>query len=314
MLTSPLVFSPENVPRVWGGKSIAERFGRPSLASYVGESWELHGGLTVEAPEGRGTLDELVDRYGERLLGSHCAGLKAFPLLTKWLDCQSWLSVQVHPDDRLAREFTGDPQSRGKTEAWFVCDSRDGAEVFHDFQAGLDPLELQHLEGEAILPFLRKLAVLPGSLLYTPAGTVHALGPGLLIYEVQQQSDLTYRLYDWGRERPIHPKQAWRCILEANVQPGRGRVVHGRACQEQLSCPYFQIRVIRAPETVQVQEQTFVVVVSTGFSGYLKGGFGRFDIAPGQTILLPANLGQVDLCSEEVEAQFLLIDIPGVQS
>jgi mannose-6-phosphate isomerase len=254
----------------------------------IGESWEVYGPLTVrDGPLAGRTLDSLVEEFGNDLLGSRGNPRESFPLLTKWLDCRDWLSVQVHPDDALAQELTGDARQRGKSEAWYVAQADPQARLIHGLKDSVAfHAEIDTLEGDAILKHLRYLSPESGSLLFTGAGTVHALGPGFLIYEIQQSSDLTYRLYDWGRDRPIHPEPSKRCMKEArstpSVQDAGG-----------LRCRYFEIEVVDRDGDLRLDGESFAIVAAVQGAWRLNGEFDPFNLAFGESALLPANLGQV---------------------
>lgn len=286
-LDRPIVLTPKAEPRVWGGRRLADDLGRSLPEGAIGESWELHGDLPVADGPLRGrTLDSLVAEFGARLLGRRGAEESSFPLLTKWLDCRDWLSVQVHPDDPLSRELTGEAGQRGKSEAWFVAAVDDGARLIHGLRPGVGPAELDAAEGDAMLDLLGYVEPSRGDLLFTGAGTVHALGPGFLIYEVQQSSDLTYRLYDWGRDRPIHPAESLRCVKEA-VPPSFEQDDSG------LRCRYFEIASLRQASDVEVSAESFVILAAVEGEWELDGAFGSLNLAYGDTVLLPAGLGTV---------------------
>ena len=293
VLDRPLFLEPKAEYRVWGGRRLHDDLGRQLPDGTHGESWEIHGDLRVaEGPALGRTLDSLVAEFGQQLLGSRAdAAEKTFPLLTKWLDCRDWLSVQVHPDDPLSRELTGDHSQRGKSEAWYVAQVEPDAQLIHGLADGTSASALLAADGKAMLPLLGYQTPDQGSLLYTGAGTVHALGPGFLIYEVQQSSDLTYRLYDWERDRPIHPAESKRCILES-VSPPCQQTPQG------LICPYFEIEILTAPQTLTVEEESFTILAAVEGAWELSGDFGRHDLTYGQTVLLPAALGRVTLEGE----------------
>ena len=287
----PLVLTPKPETRVWGGRRIAELFGRELPPGPIGESWEIHGDLSVAqgALAGR-TLDSLVAEYGVRLLGRRGKGESSFPLLTKWLDCKDWLSVQVHPDDRLARELTGSADARGKSEAWYVAQVDPNARLIHGWKAGT-PTNPDRLDNDGILQLVEQRSPAPGSLLFTGAGTVHALGPGFLIYEAQQSSDLTYRLYDWGRDRPVHPEESWRCISEVSS-------IAVRQDKSKVSCRYFEIETINDACELDLQGESFAILAAVQGAWQLEGEFGAMALAYGDTVLLPAHLGAVSLAGQ----------------
>lgn len=288
-LDHPLSLTPLAAERVWGGRRIADLFGRDLPEGPIGESWEIHGDLPVVAGPFQGrTLDSLVSEFGAELLGQRGDPSRSFPLLTKWLDCKDWLSVQVHPDDRLAMSLTGSSAQRGKSEAWYVVCRDEDATLIHGLREGVDAKQVAGVEDASLLEMVRQLSPQPGELLFTGAGTIHALGPGFLIYEIQQSSDLTYRLYDWGRDRPVHPMESSRCLLEA-VSPPCTQDATG------LQCPYFEIEVLEGPQSLHLSGESFAILAAVEGSWRLGGSFGELRLELGDTILLPAHLGEVRL-------------------
>jgi mannose-6-phosphate isomerase len=175
-----------------------------------GESWELHDSAIISNGGLKGrSLGDVLQEYGQAIVGLGNDPTKGFPLLAKFLDAQDWLSVQVHPNDDQAAQLEGEP--RGKTEAWVILESAPDAELV----IGLTPNTSRQtitdaIQSSTLEDYLVKARVSAGDVLFIPAGTVHAIGPGTLIYEIQQSSDTTYRLYDWGRmgldgqPRPLH--------------------------------------------------------------------------------------------------------------
>lgn len=289
VLDTPVFLEPRIVPRVWGGDRISSEFGRPLEAEPIGESWEIHGDLKVKDTDK--TLNQFMAAHGDHLVGRSIDPSGGFPLLTKWLDCRAWLSVQVHPDDLLAREFTGNSEARGKTEAWYVHRAADDSELIHGLADGVLPKQLEGLKGEAILPLLNTIKPEQGTLLHTPAGVVHALGPGNLIYEVQQSCDLTYRFYDWGRGREIHAERALKCLKSA--QSG-----FGVAMSDKLICPFFEMELIREKRDWRVSEHSFEILAATSEPVQLSWESGSATLEPGQSVLLPAVLGKVSVAGE----------------
>jgi len=196
----PLLLDSTLHVKVWGGQKLGTEMGKNLTedAPY-GESWELHDSSVVlnGAHEGK-TVSDLIVEYGNALIGTQFDPSEGLPLLVKLLDATQWLSVQVHPDDEQARELEGDP--RGKTEAWIILATEPDAKLV----IGVNPGTSQEAMADAIKngkleDMLEYATVQPGDVLYMPANTVHAIGPGILLYEVQQSSNVTYRLYDWGR-------------------------------------------------------------------------------------------------------------------
>jgi len=192
--------------RVWGGT----RLGAPTAAGPIGEAWVAGPTSRLPGPPGAAgpTLDELASRLGRELVGRASPWPDRFPLLVKLVDTAEWLSVQVHPDDATARRLAG-PGAVGKTEAWFVLDAAPGAELLVGIRAGVPAEQVRAaIGGGGLTALLERVAPSPGDTILVPAGTLHAVGPGVFLYELQQPSDLTYRADDWGRpatpQRPLH--------------------------------------------------------------------------------------------------------------
>ncbi|GAC1436881.1 MAG: class I mannose-6-phosphate isomerase [Chloroflexota bacterium] len=234
----PMLIEPRYVETLWGGHNLAHKLGKPAPAGKaVGESWEIYEENTVANGALAGqTIGALRVALGRDLMG-HVPPDNLFPLLTKLIDAQQVLSVQVHPDDRFAREHEHKPY--GKTECWYIIDVAPGATLTYGFSRDMTPDAYTRLVAEGALDgVLRPLAVRPGDVVYLPAGTVHAIGAGILLYEVQQTSDVTYRIYDWnrrdaaGKARELHVEQArqvldyhrgTRGVVTPLEQPGSGR-------------------------------------------------------------------------------------------
>ena len=225
----PMKFIPIFKERIWGGNRIKTVLGLdPGEMPACGEAWMLSGLEDDDSVVANGflegnTLSELTEVYMGDLVGEAVYqrfGCQ-FPLLFKWIDAETDLSVQVHPDDELAMEREG---CLGKTEMWFVREARPGSRLICDFKDGVTKdVYLRALQDHRIERVLQPYKVQEGEAYYLPAGTVHALGAGLLVAEIQQSSDITYRIYDWdrkdsaGKERPLHVVEA----MEALTFPGQ---------------------------------------------------------------------------------------------
>lgn len=186
--------------KVWGGRKLATLLDKrlPDDQPY-GESWELHDTSMVANGAHRGkSLGELARLLGADLIGAGNDPADGMPLLAKFIDAGQWLSIQVHPDDTQAKALEGEP--RGKTEAWVVLHADPGAWLVIGLQPGTTAQQMTRaIQSNRLEALLVYAEVSPGDVLYIPANTVHALGPGILVYEIQQSSDTTYRLFDWGR-------------------------------------------------------------------------------------------------------------------
>lgn len=274
--------------RVWGGN----RFTTADDGEPIGEVWSVwEGNRIVGGPHAGRTLGELAVDAGPDLLGPRARG--GFPLLIKLLDTREWLSVQVHPDDNHAAQLEGVGMV-GKTEAWHILDTEPDARIV----AGLDGVP----DGDALAALLRRgdltdcLAyrdVSAGQTFFIPAGTIHALGPGVLVYEVQQSSDITYRVFDWNRPvaagRALHVEQTLRVADPTALAAER---------KLPLRCHYFELARIRGPSTVATEGSFHAVTVIEGTAELIAAGVSsgmvRFD-----TVVVPACVASYELRGEE---------------
>ncbi len=213
----PYKFQPIYVEKIWGGRNLQRLFGRELPGGKnIGESWELtdiNEGTSEVAngPATGTTLTDLTRQLGEKLLGSTRATADVrFPLMLKYLDANDILSLQVHPDPDAARQIGGGAQT--KTECWYVLESRDGF-IYKGLREGVGPDEFRRaVETDTVKEVVRRVDVKAGDFHYLPAGTVHALGKGVVVAEVQIPSYTTYRVTDWGRGREIHLERSMQCI------------------------------------------------------------------------------------------------------
>jgi len=301
MTLYPLLMNPTLHTRVWGGRALETRYHKPlpTHAPY-GESWELHDTTPVAngALAGRSIID-LTRTYGADLIGADADPALGFPLLVKLLDCNDWLSVQVHPDDALAGKLEGEP--RGKTEAWILLAAAPGAQIVVGIEPGTDAAGLDAAIRENRLePLLSYQTVSAGDVVYMAAGTVHALGPGVLVYEIQQSSDQTYRLYDWGRmgldgkPRPLHIEKSLRAA-RLGIKPPMSRLEDTASGGVVLGGAYFETsrHVLTGGEQVlDTGKRRFHALTCT--DGLLTVHWDDSQpvlFSAGQTVLIPACLG-----------------------
>ena len=214
----PLRFHPVFRQYIWGGRRLGSVFGKPiGEGDDYAESWEVvdHGNDQSVVREGDltdKTLNELVANHTAELLGDAGKEATQFPLLLKLLDCNRDLSIQVHPNDQQASQL--EPPDLGKTEAWYILDADPGAKLYVGLREGVDANQFEAAVADgSVADCMQTLSPAPGQAILIPAGTVHALGSGLLVAEIQQSSDTTYRLFDWnrlgadGQPRPLHVGQ-----------------------------------------------------------------------------------------------------------
>ncbi|MEZ4622670.1 MAG: type I phosphomannose isomerase catalytic subunit [Caldilineaceae bacterium] len=255
----PLTFDPVFKDYPWGGRNLEVKLGRTIPDGIVAESWEIaahpNGSSVINngALTGK-TLSDALTRWGIDLVGSNseqALELGKFPLLIKLLDANRWLSVQVHPNDEYGLAHEGE---LGKTEMWVVIDAEPGAEIIYGFQPGVsrEQYAQEIRDGEAAKS-LHRLSVKPGDVIFVPAGAVHALGPGVIVAEIQQNSDTTYRIHDWGRSRPIHVEQAlavldFALVAPTGTTPKELLNEEGLRIEQLATCAYFETERITLPK------------------------------------------------------------------
>lgn len=303
----PLIFEPCLRPVVWGGRRLGEMLGKPlPTREAYGESWEIsphakHDSRVAEGPFAGLTLNKLCRAQPREIFGPQAVSPAQFPLLIKLLDCHSLLSIQVHPDDERARTLAG--EEFGKTEAWIVLHADPDARIYAGFRPGVRREDVeQHLAAGTLKQLLHELIPRPGDCLLLPAGTVHAVGGGVLMAEVQQASDATFRLFDYnrvgpdGQPRELHIEQALAVIdwQAGPVNPVAPRPLSGGEPgihrEELVACQQFGIERLRlsAPFDVETRTGAEVWLVLQGRAQLRTGsGYSR-QFNRGETVLIPA--------------------------
>lgn len=289
---------PEYHHRVWGGQHL-----KPDLQKPYGEAWLVFERNKIKAGTLAGkTLEEVTRELGAELLGARAlerTGTR-FPLLIKILDCADWLSIQVHPNDEQALMLEGKDQL-GKTEAWHVLDAIPGAELIAGVKPGTTAADLeQAIQDGSILEVSQKHNVKTGATVLMPAGTMHALGPGFLIYEVQQTSDTTYRVWDWNRPasagRALHIAQS---IAVTNPNSS-GEINHNvmqaqNAVETRVKCEYFQLEEIHGTDMTVVsntEHSSFHAITVTEGRADVILGDAQVTLGKFETVIVPANAGE----------------------
>ncbi len=288
------------------------------------ESWEIaqHRDDVSRVAEGplRGeSLSALLDNCPGEILGPGLETQRAFPLLVKFLDAHQDLSVQVHPDDARGAILAND---QGKTEAWYVIHADPGSLIYAGLRDGVSRGQFtQAIDENKVEPLLHRFTPHPGDCIYVPAGTVHALGAGVLVAEVQQMSDATFRIHDWGRlgadgkPRPLHLEAALECIdFEAGpvnpVVPVRIETSRSARTTRLVECDYFNLDSVSFQDFLEFgSTQNFTILI--GMSGRLKIAYEgqEYTLIKGQSLLLPAALGRLGASSQQ-EAK-VLVCTPG---
>jgi mannose-6-phosphate isomerase len=326
-VNTPIRFHPYLKPMVWGGRRLGDVLGKPlPTAEPYGEAWEIsdHGSHQSVVAGGKNagrTLRELLRHEGDALLGGTVTG--AFPWLVKFLDACDWLSVQVHPDEESVGRLW--PGEGSKTEAWFILAAHPGSRVYAGLLPGVDEKHMRAaLANGTVADCLHSYEPQPGDCLFLPAGTVHAVGGGVLIAEVQQTSDATFRLFDWnrrdsnGHQRKLHVEEALACIDwdSGPVRPVRARGYPGGLAdpkdsvrQRLVDCRYFHLDYLRQIEPFACgggQMQTLLVLHGRGAMLTVDG---PEPLAAGDTLLLPAALSPV-WCQPQGPMGVLLATLP----
>ena len=305
---------PQYREKVWGGRRL-KAGGDP-----VGESWvAFEGSRVAGGPAAGRTIGELASEYGAELLGARVAARHGtrFPLLVKLLDCADWLSVQVHPNDEQAERMVG-PGESGKSEAWHFLEADEGAEIIAGVKPGTTARELEAAIREGrVRDVARRLEVRGGETLYIPAGTLHALGPGLLLYEVQQSSDTTYRVYDWDRPagagRGLHVEQAVAVTdPDKNPEPTPAPAAEGAAAPL-IRCPFFDLDLLRTGGRAFAGDtggQTAHVITAVAGSVSVGGGGESVKLGTYETVLVAGAAGAYEVIPVEGEAAVLIASAP----
>lgn len=312
----PLRFEPIFKSMLWGGQRLPSLLRRNwSAQQPVGEAWLISDipGYTSVVSNGHwkgATLRELVQRETDRILGQQQQQWKKsgrFPLLLKLIDAQQELSVQVHPDDECAARLGAGPC--GKTEAWVVLDRHpQRSRIYAGLHSGVTEASFRHaLQEGRVAETLHSFVPQVGDCLFLPAGTVHALGAELLVFEIQQTSDVTYRLYDWdrvdpatGQPRALQVEQALACIdwSRGPCQPVQPAVImHGTLrCEGLIQCSYFTLErlTLFGPTTVGKPGRCHILVICQG-TAILECGGQTESVTAGDVLLIPAAIGLVQL-------------------
>lgn len=333
----PLLFKPELKERIWGGQALAQ-FGFDLPEGAIGEAWLIgdhpHGTTSVANGPLKGMgLDEVREQYGSAFFGTKGSSEKnnKFPLLIKLLDCQDDLSIQVHPDDNYEQLPKGE---LGKTEMWYILAAKPGAKIIYGLQQNINRKRLTELiEQDRIMEGLQEVEVSAGDSFYIPAGTVHALGAGVLVAEVQQNSDTVYRLHDYnrpgldGQPRELHIEHSLNVIDYSNSGASRmtTQLDETNTWLTLASSPFFIVeKGIVSNDTawqLSTSAHTFTIIMICAGTGTLQWGDGlrdgsrnelrdgsrdelrdelrdgsrEMDVKAGDCYLIPANLGDYAL-------------------
>jgi mannose-6-phosphate isomerase len=318
----PLLMLPGFDPRPWGTQDLSPIYPNHKFEEKIGEAWLTGDDCQVaNGPLTGKTLAQLSQEYQRELVGEAARDAKRFPLLLKFLFPHEKLSVQVHPDDEQAARM-GQPW--GKTECWYIAHAQPGAQIALGLKAGVSARQLEEAihqnRAEEVLNWINVYA---GDMIYVAGGTVHTLGPGSVVVETQQQSDTTYRLYDYGRPRELHLQDGMAAVKE-NVRSGK--VV--RPAPEQIrgsknrhaplvGAPYFAVDMFEAKEPLELvtrdgsgRSSVQILVAVEGCAVIEAAGMDPVTLAKGDAVIVPACVGKFGVRPQWV-VEFLRACVPG---
>ncbi len=302
----PFLLEPEFKERPWGARDLVPIYDKKAENDPIGEVWLTADTCKVANGPLKGrTLQDLCREYGKAFLGDNCPDTSRFPLLIKFLFPREKLSVQVHPDDEGAKKIG---QPCGKTECWYVLDAKPGAQVGLGLKPGTTKEQLaEAIEKKRAEFLLNWIPVNKGELIYVDAGTVHAIGPGSILVETQQNSDTTYRLYDYGRPRELHVEQGLAATKE-KTRAGKVKIERGDKYEVLVSSRCFAVIKWRLDQRTAINDEGFRVVVAIAGGGTLESNGPPVTFNRGEVVVIPAAVdyrirGQWDL-------EFLDIRLP----
>ena len=319
----PLTFHPIFKGRVWGGRALKWLYQKELPANVpIGESWEITDrpdGVSVVAngPLAGKDVRWLMEHHARQLLGPARAQAERFPLLIKILDAKEKLSLQVHPPAAIATRLGGEP----KTEMWYIAHAEPGAELYVGLRRGVTRAEFERkIKDGTVSDCFHRLPVKSGDAMFLPSGRVHGIGAGIVILEIQQNSDTTYRVFDWnrlgldGKPRELHVEQSLQCIDFNDFEPNLvdGEIRRGETSrllvQTLANDPLFLIEAVSMTRKTSDDVPSGNPVIIGVVEGHLRVSHvsGEIALGPGRFCLIPAGLEQVALKSEE-PAKFLRV-------
>jgi mannose-6-phosphate isomerase len=321
----PFLMLPKFDPRPWGTRDLSPIYPNHKFPEKIGESWLTGDECAVANGPLRGqSLSQLSKKFERELVGEAPADANRFPLLLKFLFPAEKLSVQVHPDDDLARTI-GEPC--GKTECWYVAHARPGSQIGLGLKPGVTRAQFeQSIHDSRAEDFLNWVDVHAGDMIYVAGGTVHTLGPGSIIVETQQQSDTTYRLYDYGRPRELHLKHGLAAVKEVVAS---GKVVrsgptplNGSAASQRealIGAPYFQVEKFSLNDSHEFSTRddsgktsVQILVAVDGAASIEADRAQAVTLTKGDAVVIPANSGRFSV-RPQWSIELLKASVPGVR-
>ncbi|MCP4978159.1 MAG: mannose-6-phosphate isomerase [Maribacter sp.] len=312
----PLKFQPILKERLWGGTKLRDVLGKPIESDITGESWELsavQGDISIIS-NGKlsGTsLQELINQEPEELLGKNVFNRfgKEFPILIKFIDAKQDLSIQLHPNDALAKERHN---SFGKTEMWYVMDADKEANLIVGFNKDVTKEEYaDNLENDTLLDLLNYESVKEGDTFFINTGKIHAIGAGVLLAEIQQTSDVTYRVFDFnrrdknGNQRELHTEMALDAMDYDKKDDFKVAYdVQSNTVNVMVDCPYFKTNFIHLTKDFNLdvsERDSFTIYMCVSGAAKIRAENGSTSIQKGETILVPANSNRIDISTKEAK-------------
>lgn len=295
---------------IWGGTRLSKEFDMVTFTDKQAEAWVLSchsaGESIIENGEFQGrTLSDVLKNEGKGYLGTNCKKFEDFPILIKLIDAKDNLSVQVHPDNEYAMRVEGE---YGKTEAWYIVDCDEGAEIIYGFKKDITKEEFrQSIENNTLLDYVNRVKVKKGDIYFIEAGTLHAICKGILLAEVQQNSNTTYRVYDYGRlqngkPRELHIDKAVDVTstkaLDCSGAPMGEKIVKDGYSETLLTkCELFSVKRLEITEkaVITADETSFVSLVCLDGNGVVMHGDSCVTLYKGESLFVPANFGEFEI-------------------
>jgi len=309
----PLTFKPIFKVRLWGGRNLERLYGKPLDSSEpIGESWEISdrpgdASVIANGPLAGKDLRWLMEQHRQEVLGADAAPTGPFPLLVKILDAQETLSVQVHPPAAIAPKLGGEP----KTEMWYIADARPDAALYVGLKKGVTRKEFEtRIRDGSVAEALHRVPVKAGSVMFLPSGRLHAIGGGNVIFEIQQNSDTTYRVFDWnrvekdGKPRKLHIEESLASIDFDDFEPLLVNSIYSPnpkfAVRLLVQDPLFHVDAVRVARRERFHLRSGLAQILGVVKGRLRVMHGEHELQlkAGDFCLLPASLGRVSFEAE----------------
>lgn len=289
---------------LWGGHRLVEKYNKEFDGDILAESWELSchpdGPSYISNGSYAGkTLQEYIDQEGKKVLGSNCQKFEEFPILAKFIDAKDNLSIQVHPDNEYALKNEG---QYGKTEMWYIMDCEEGAFLYYGFKKEVSKEEFEErIKTDTLLEVLNAVPVQKGDVLFIEAGTIHAIGKGIVIAEIQQNSNVTYRVYDFGRVGKDGKKRELH-IDKAVEVTNRVPISRKNTCYPHVaSCDYFTVDCLNMDGKLMssmkgsVNEDSFVSILIMEGEGTISCGEEEIPYRKGDSFFMSAGSGEYEI-------------------